>query len=67
LLAIIDHGGGFMSLYGHNQALLKEVGEYVSPGESIAYVGDSGGQANPALYFEIRQNGEPVNPGRWIK
>ena len=67
LLAIIDHGGGFMSLYGHNQALLKEVGEWVRPGDSIAYVGDSGGQAKAGLYFEIRKDGEPVNPSRWIK
>jgi septal ring factor EnvC (AmiA/AmiB activator) len=67
LLTIIDHGGGFMSLYGHNQALLRDVGEWVSPGEAIAYVGDSGGQANSGLYFEIRKDGEPVNPARWIK
>lgn len=67
LLTIIDHGEGYMSLYGHNQTLLKDVGEWVDPGESIAQVGDSGGQDRPALYFEIRKDGKPVNPGRWIR
>lgn len=66
LLTIIEHDGGYMSLYGHNQDLLKAVGEWVSPGEPIAHVGDSGGQANAGLYFEIRKDGEPVNPRRWI-
>ena len=66
LLVIVDHGGGYMSLYGHNEALLKESGDWVQPGEAIAQVGDSGGQARPGLYFEIRYNGEPVNPHPWI-
>ena len=66
LLIIVDHGEGFMSLYGHNEALLKESGDWVEPGEALAQVGDTGGQAQPALYFEIRQNGEPVNPHQWI-
>src|SRR5688572_23719915 len=66
LLIIVDHGGGYLSLYGHNEALLKESGDWVEPGESIAQVGDSGGQARPGLYFEIRLNGEPVNPNPWI-
>jgi septal ring factor EnvC (AmiA/AmiB activator) len=67
LLAIIDHGDGYMSLYGHNQDLLKEVGEWVGPGDSIAHVGDSGGQAAAGLYFEIRKDGQPVDPRRWIR
>lgn len=67
LLTIIDHGAGYMSLYGHNQDLLKEVGEWVDPGEAIAHVGDSGGQAAAGLYFEIRKDGKPVNPKRWIR
>ena len=67
LLTIIEHGDGYMSLYGHNQDLLKDVGEWVSPGEPIAHVGDSGGQAQAGLYFEIRKDGEPVNPRNWIK
>jgi septal ring factor EnvC (AmiA/AmiB activator) len=66
LLVIVDHGGGYMSLYGHNEALLKESGDWVEPGEAIAQVGDTGGQARAALYFEIRHNGEPVNPHPWI-
>ncbi len=66
LLVIVDHGGGYMSLYGHNEALLKESGDWVEPGEPIAQVGDSGGQARAGLYFEIRLNGEPVDPIPWI-
>ena len=56
-----------MSLYGHNQDLLQEVGALVKPGDPIAHVGDSGGQASAGLYFEIRKDGEPVNPRNWIK
>lgn len=67
LLMIVEHGDGYMSLYGHNQDLLKEVGEWVEPGEVIAHVGDSGGKAAAGLYFEIRKNGEPVNPSKWIR
>jgi septal ring factor EnvC (AmiA/AmiB activator) len=66
LLVIVDHGGGYMSLYGHNEVLLKESGDWVEPGEAIAQVGDTGGQARPGLYFEIRVNGEAVNPHPWI-
>jgi len=66
LLVIVDHGGGYMSLYGHNEALLKESGDWVQPGETIAQVGDTGGAPRPALYFEIRFKGEPVNPHTWI-
>jgi septal ring factor EnvC (AmiA/AmiB activator) len=67
LLLVLDHGDGYMSLYGHNQSLLKEPGDWASPGEAIAQVGDTGGQARPALYFEIRAKGEPVNPHDWMK
>ena len=67
LLTIIDHGAGYMSLYGHNQDLMKEVGEWVDPGEAIGHVGDSGGQAAAGLYFEIRKDGKPVDPKRWIR
>jgi septal ring factor EnvC (AmiA/AmiB activator) len=66
LLVIVDHGGGYMSLYGHNEALLKESGDWVEPGEPIAQVGDTGGQSRSGLYFEIRSNGEPVNPNAWM-
>ena len=64
---VIDHGEGFMSLYGHNQAILKEVGDKVSKGEVIALVGQSGGQSDPSLYFEIRHKGSAVNPTTWCK
>ena len=66
LLIIIDHGDGFMSLYGHNEALLKEPGDWIAPGEPIALVGDTGGRQQTALYFEIRENGDPVDPRGWM-
>lgn len=65
LLLIVDHGGGYLSLYGHNQSLLKGAGERVRAGEAIATVGSSGGQDSPALYFAIRQQGQPSDPLRW--
>ncbi len=64
---VVDHGEGYMSLYGHAQALLKEVGEQVYQGETIALVGQSGGQVDPGLYFEIRHKGRAVNPTTWCK
>ncbi len=67
LLIIIEHGDGYMSLYGHNQDLLRAVGEWVEPNQVIAHVGDSGGKAATGLYFEIRKDGKPVNPGNWIR
>ena len=65
LLLIIDHGDGYMSLYGHNQSLYKSVGEWVEQGELIAKLGDSGGQDTPGLYFEIRHNSKPLDPTAW--
>jgi septal ring factor EnvC (AmiA/AmiB activator) len=67
LLLIIDHGDGYMSLYAHNQTLLRDVGEWVAPGAEIATVGNSGGRQQAALYFEIRQQGKPTNPGPWLR
>jgi septal ring factor EnvC (AmiA/AmiB activator) len=67
LLVIVDHGMGFMSLYARNQALYKEIGEWVNAGEVIASVGNSGGQASAGLYFELRHNGRPTDPQQWIK
>ncbi len=67
LLIIVDHGGDYMSLYGHNETILTELGARVSSGETIALTGQSGGQAQPALYFGIRHSGEPVNPHSWIE
>lgn len=65
LLMIIDHGNGYMSLYGHNESLLQNAGAWVAGGETIATVGNSGGQSMAALYFEIRHNGQPNNPNHW--
>ena len=67
LLVIIDHGDGYMSLYAHNQSLLREVGEWVSAGTPVSTVGNSGGQEQAALYFEIRHQGKPTNPAQWCK
>jgi septal ring factor EnvC (AmiA/AmiB activator) len=67
LLEILDHGEGYMSLYGHNDRLLKAAGESVGAGEAIAAAGDTGGRAAPELYFEIRRGGKPVNPAPWFK
>ena len=67
LLLIIDHGDGYMSLYGHNQALYKEVGEWVDTGEVVATLGASGGQNRAGLYFELRHKGRPVNPRKWCR
>ncbi|MEQ6342528.1 MAG: peptidoglycan DD-metalloendopeptidase family protein [Gammaproteobacteria bacterium] len=67
LLLIIDHGDGYMSLYGQNQNLRKNTGDWVNGGDVIASVGDSGGQMNPGLYFEIRRGGAPINPAQWCR
>jgi septal ring factor EnvC (AmiA/AmiB activator) len=67
LLLIIDHGDGYMSLYGHNQSLYREVGDWVEKGDVVAAVGNSGGIDRNALYFEIRKDGKPTNPIRWCR
>lgn len=66
LLVIVDHGDGYMTLYGYNETTLKNAGDWVAPGDVIATVGDSGGQSQPALYFEIRKGKQPINPRRWV-
>jgi len=66
LLVIIDHGNGFMSLYAHNQTLLRSVGDWIDAGDTIATVGNSGGQDQPSLYLEIRQGGQPMDPLEWL-
>jgi septal ring factor EnvC (AmiA/AmiB activator) len=66
LLAIIDHGNGYLSLYGHNDRLLKGAGDHVAAGEAIGTAGDSGGEETPELYFEIRKAGKPVDPRPWF-
>ncbi|HSD17718.1 MAG TPA: peptidoglycan DD-metalloendopeptidase family protein [Thermomonas sp.] len=65
-ILIIDHGNGYMSLYAHNDGLLKDAGDAVKRGDGVASVGTSGGQDSPALYFELRRNGAPVNPAGWL-
>jgi septal ring factor EnvC (AmiA/AmiB activator) len=67
LLLIIDHGGGYLSLYGHNEQLFRTVGEQVAPGDTVGSVGDSGGRAQPELYFEIRRAARPLDPTPWFK
>lgn len=67
LMVLLDHGDRFMTLYAHNSSILKQEGELVSAGEVIASVGDSGGQSEPGLYFEIRSKGKPVNPLHWCR
>ncbi|MFW5815760.1 MAG: murein hydrolase activator EnvC family protein [Wenzhouxiangella sp.] len=66
MLAIIDHGDGVLSLYGHNETLLKGVGSWVNPGDVIAAVGSSGGADTDGLYFEIRRDGQAVDPSAWV-
>lgn|SRR5690554_1892048 len=67
LVMVLDHGEGFMSLYGYNQALMFDVGEAVRQGQIISLVGQSGGQSEPGLYFEIRHRGDPVNPSTYLR
>ena len=66
-LIIVDHGEGYMSLYSNNESLYKQVGERVQPGDAIATVGNSGGQPDTGLYFEMRHQSRPVNPLLWMK
>ncbi|WP_417513305.1 murein hydrolase activator EnvC family protein [Marinobacter sp.] len=66
LITIIDHGDGYMTLYGHSSSLFTSPGDWVAAGEAIALAGRTGGSESPALYFEVRHNGKPDNPGRWL-
>ena len=65
-LIIIDHGDGFLSIYGNNESLYKSVGDRINRGDTIASVGNTGGEDVPGLYFELRHNGRPFNPLPWI-
>jgi len=67
MVTIIDHGQGYMSLYGHNQTLLKVTGEKVRKGDVISLAGRSGGQLESGVYFEIRHKGKALNPRSWLK
>lgn len=65
-LAIVDHGGGYLSVYGNNESLFKAVGQPVKAGEAIATVGNSGGNPETGLYFELRHLGQPIDPLKWV-
>ncbi|OUS06762.1 hypothetical protein A9Q81_02455 [Gammaproteobacteria bacterium 42_54_T18] len=67
LLTILDHGDGYLSLYGHNEVLNKEPGDWVESGEIIAYSGRNTEQSISGLYFELRHQGKPINPSRWCR
>ena len=67
LLIVIDHQDGWLTLYAQNHSLMRAVGESVMAGDVIARAGASGGQEMTGLYFEIRQQGEPVDPAEWIR
>ena len=66
-LLIIDHGQGYMSLYGNNETLYKQVGDSLRGGDLIATVGSSGGNTDSGLYFELRFEGKPFDPGKWVR
>lgn len=66
LLIVLDHGGGFMSLYGHNEQLYRKVGERVAPGDALAAVGEIAGMGKTGLYLEIRKGRQVLNPGDWL-
>lgn len=67
LLVIVDHGDGYLSLYGHNQSLLARAGDSIKAGQPVATVGNTGGQAQSALYFAIRKQGQATDPGQWCR
>ena len=67
LLVILDHGDGYLSLYGHNEQIYRKVGERVTAGDPVAAAGDTGGRSSPELYFEIRRAGRPVSPIPWFR
>jgi septal ring factor EnvC (AmiA/AmiB activator) len=64
-LLIVDHGDSYLSIYGNNDALLKHVGDSIRGGDTVATVGNSGGNPESGLYFEIRHQGQPVDPLKW--
>jgi murein hydrolase activator len=65
-LLILDHGDGYMSLYGYNETLYKQVGQSIAGGDVVAAVGNSGGSADSGLYFELRHQGKPFDPLTWV-
>lgn len=66
-LIIVDHGGDYLTIYGNNDALLKELGDNIAGGDAIASVGASGGGSESGLYFEIRHRGQPLDPLKWVQ
>jgi septal ring factor EnvC (AmiA/AmiB activator) len=62
----VDHGGTYLTIYGNNEALLKKVGDAVKGGDTVATVGNSGGNPETGLYFELRYQGQPQDPLRWV-
>jgi septal ring factor EnvC (AmiA/AmiB activator) len=65
-LLILDHGGGYMSLYANNEGLVRQVGDTVRSGDTVAQVGSSGGHPESGLYFELRHDGKAFDPMKWI-
>ena len=66
-LLIVDHGESYLSIYANNESLLKEVGDMVAPGETIATTGSTGGNEETGLYFEMRHLGRAFDPLSWVK
>ena len=66
-LLIVDHGGEYLSIYGNNETLFKQAGEHVASGDTVAKVGNSGGNPETGLYFELRFQGKPFDPLTWVK
>ena len=66
-LLIVDHGSEYLSIYGNNETVYKQAGENVASGDTIARVGNSGGNPETGLYFEVRFKGSPFDPMSWIK
>ena len=66
-LIIVDHGSQYLSIYGNNQSLLKQVGDTVKAGDPIASAGSTGGNEESGLYFELRHLGQAFDPASWIK
>ncbi len=67
LMVVLNHGGGYLSLYGHNEEVFRKVGDSVAAGDVIGAVGDTGGREEPALYFEVRRGRQPMDPEIWLK
>jgi septal ring factor EnvC (AmiA/AmiB activator) len=66
LLIVLDHGGGYMSLYGHNEQVYRRVGDRVAPGDALAAVGEAAGLGRPGLYLEIRKGKQTLDPQDWL-